>query len=167
MAKRRANWLPTIKSRESPLLICMQVACQILLGKFWWGLQLCFRSHLNKRFEKNYGPPKSQESQFRKFRDSQFGSPKTKWHLGVDLVAKHKKYYKGKVVASPKSKLWWILWICVCPWFIHAPRVLQLCINQLVIWFVQACANIDPLVTLPNPYPRAPTHPFYPQSVVN
>jgi hypothetical protein len=33
-------------------------------------------------------------------------SPKTKWHLGANHVAKHKKYYKGKVVASPKYGPW-------------------------------------------------------------
>ncbi len=43
---------------------------------------------------------------------------------------------RGKVVASPKSKLWWVLWICVCPWFVRAPKVLELCTNQLVVWFV-------------------------------
>jgi hypothetical protein len=42
------------------------------------------------------------------------------------------------VVASPKSGLWWVSWIQVCMWFILAPKVFQLCTNQLVIWF---CAN--------------------------
>ncbi len=49
--------------------------------------------------------------------------------LGIDNTI------RGKVMASPKSGLWWVLWIHVCPWFVHAPKVLQLCINQL-IWFV-------------------------------
>ncbi len=35
----------------------------------------------------------------------------------------------GKVVVSPKSGLWWILWVQVCPWLILASKVLQLCIN--------------------------------------
>jgi hypothetical protein len=29
---------------------------------------------------------------------------------------------RGKVVASPKSRPWWILWICVCPWFVYASK---------------------------------------------
>jgi hypothetical protein len=45
---------------------------------------------------------------------------------------------RGKVVASSKSRPWWILWIQICPWLILAPKVLQLCINQLV-WF---CAGL-------------------------
>jgi hypothetical protein len=42
---------------------------------------------------------------------------------------------RGKVVASPKSGPWWVLWIRICSWFILAPKVLKLCINQLVVWF--------------------------------
>jgi hypothetical protein len=60
----------------------------------------------------------------------------TKWHLGVGLVARHKVYYKGKVVACFKFGPWWILWVRVYSWLIHAPKVLQLCTNQLVVWFV-------------------------------
>jgi hypothetical protein len=34
------------------------------------------------------------------------GNPETKCHLDADPMAKHKIYYKGKVMASPKSGLW-------------------------------------------------------------
>jgi hypothetical protein len=34
------------------------------------------------------------------------GIPGTKCHLDVSLVKRHKVYYKGKVVASPKSGPW-------------------------------------------------------------
>jgi len=34
------------------------------------------------------------------------GSPETKSYLDVGLVERHKVYYKGKVVASPKSGPW-------------------------------------------------------------
>ncbi len=61
------------------------------------------------------------------------GSLGTKWHLGVDPVARHRVYYKGKVVASPKFKPWWVLWIRVCPWLVHAPKVFWLYINQPVV----------------------------------
>jgi hypothetical protein len=43
---------------------------------------------------------------------------------------------RGKVLASPKFGSWWILWVHVCLWLVHAPKMLQLCINQLVVWFV-------------------------------
>jgi hypothetical protein len=57
--------------------------------------------------------------------------------LDVGIMERHRVYYKGKVVASPKSKLWWILWVRICPWFVLAPKVFQLCTNQLVVWFVK------------------------------
>jgi hypothetical protein len=41
------------------------------------------------------------------------------------------------VVASPKFGLWWVLWVRVCMWLMHAPKVLQLCTNELVVLFVQ------------------------------
>jgi len=48
---------------------------------------------------------------------------------------------RGKVVASSKSGSWGILEVCVCSWFIHAPKVLKLCTNQLVVCFVQVHVN--------------------------
>ncbi len=80
---------------------------------------------------KRYGPPKSQESQFKKFQDSNLRvlGQNDIWVLApwpnIDNTI------RGKVVVSPKFGPWWILWICVCSWLLHAPKVLQLSINQL------------------------------------
>jgi hypothetical protein len=41
------------------------------------------------------------------------GSPGTKNHLDVAAVERCRVYYKGEVVASPKSKLWWVLCVRV------------------------------------------------------
>jgi hypothetical protein len=52
---------------------------------------------------------------------------------------------RGKVVASPKSRPWWVLWVRVCPWLVLAPKGLQLCTNRLVlvlcrsVWVIEAC----------------------------
>ncbi len=35
-----------------------------------------------------------------------FGSPRTKCHLDVVLMERHKEYYRAKVVASPKFGPW-------------------------------------------------------------
>ncbi len=43
---------------------------------------------------------------------------------------------KGKVVASPKSRSWWVLWVQGCPWLFLTPKVLKQCTNQRVVWFV-------------------------------
>jgi len=40
---------------------------------------------------------------------------------------------RGKVMASPKSGPWWVLWVHVCSWFVCAPKVSQLCTNQPII----------------------------------
>jgi hypothetical protein len=48
---------------------------------------------------------------------------------------------RGKVMVSPKSKPWWILWVRVCPWLVHAPKVLKLRTNQLVVCFVHIRVN--------------------------
>ncbi len=71
----------------------------------------------------------------------QLGSTGTKWHLVACPLARHKEYYKGEGGGFLKSRPWWILWICVCPWLIRALKVLQLCTNQLVVWFVQVRVN--------------------------
>jgi len=73
-----------------------------------------------------------------------------------------KNTIRGKVVASPKSKPWWILRICLCMWFVHAPKVLQLRTNQLFD-FCRFVWVIELLVTLPNPHPKAPACPFTPK----
>ncbi len=70
---------------------------------------------------------------------------------------------RGKVVASPKSGLWWILLVCVCQWFVHASKVFQLHTNQLVVWFVWFVWIIDLLIICPSPHTRAPIHPSTPE----
>jgi hypothetical protein len=110
-------------------------------------------------------------------------NPGTKWYLGVGPMAKHREYYKGKVMASPKSglwwvlrvcvclvspksKLWWVLWVWVCSWLVLAPKVLQLCTNQLVFGFVQVCVSSWCFFFFLIPSWSSNT-PFYPQSVAN
>jgi len=47
-----------------------------------------------------------------------FGSPRTKCHSDVALWRGTKYTIRGKVVASPKSWPWWVLWVRVCPWWV-------------------------------------------------
>ncbi len=77
-------WIATTKSHESPWCTYVKVARHILVKRCWWGLQLCFRPHLNHM--------STQEVMGFQCH----GSPKTKWHLGVGLVTKYKEYYKGE-----------------------------------------------------------------------
>jgi hypothetical protein len=80
--------------------------------------------------------PKSQKSQLWEFWDShlEVSGQNAIWMWaswrGIDYNI------RGKVVASPKSGLWWVLWVRIYPWWVLAPKVFKLCINQLVVWFV-------------------------------
>jgi hypothetical protein len=61
-----------------------------------------------------------------------FGTPETKCHLDVGLMERHKVYYKGEGGGFPQVWAMVSLMSLNCPWFVLAPKVLQLCINHLV-----------------------------------
>jgi hypothetical protein len=73
------------------------------------------------------------------------GSPGTKSHLDVALVERHKVYSKGEGGGFPQ--VWAVVsLVCLsCPWFVLAPKVLQLCTNHFVlvlckpVWMNKAC----------------------------
>jgi hypothetical protein len=73
---------------------------------------------------------------------------------------------RGKVVVSPKSRPWWILGVWICPWLVRAPKVLKLCTNQFVVWFVLARVNNWCLSVFLVPSWNSST-PFYPQSAMS
>jgi hypothetical protein len=84
-----------------------------------------------------------------------FGSPKTKWHLGVGPVTRHRVYYKGKVVASPKFGPWWVSWIHGYPRFIHAPKCSNYTLTNLLfglcrsMWLSELLVNhLSPILEL-------------------
>ncbi len=141
MAKRRVGikftiWFSTIKSQESTRFPCVQVPCDILFKSSRWKLQFCFRLHLNRRYARKIMGPQSCKS----FNCGNFGT--STWEsqnkmtfkvlvswLGIEYII------RGKVVASPNFGPWWVLWVQVCSWLVLTPKMLQLCTNQLVIWF--------------------------------
>jgi len=73
------------------------------------------------------------------------GSPGTKSHLDVGFVERHKVYYKGEGGGFPQVGAVVNLVNPSCPWLVLAPKVLQLCINHLVlvlcksVWIVNVC----------------------------
>ncbi len=133
-----AVWLPAIKSQELPRFPCVQVVCNIPLESFNKGynfaLDLISIGNLHRELwaPKVVGVPSLGISGF------PLG---TKCHLDVGLMEGKKYDIRGKVVASPKFGLWWVLWVWVCPWLVLAPKVFKLCTNQLVVWFVQICVS--------------------------
>jgi hypothetical protein len=74
-----------------------------------------------------------------------FESLGTKCHLDVGLVEKHKVYYKGEGDGFHQVEAMVSLVSSSCSWLVLAPKVLQLCINHLVlvlcksVWVVEAC----------------------------
>jgi hypothetical protein len=105
-------------------------------------------SYWSEVWKQNYGPPKSCEFQLWEFRDSQLGvlGQNAIWMLVLEPAIEYT--IRGKVVVSPKSEPWWVLWVRVCPWHILARKVIQLCINWLIVWFVQVRVNDWVLVIL-------------------
>jgi hypothetical protein len=122
-------WLSTTKSRESPRFPCVKVACDISLESFDESYNFASNLISIGGPHTKLWAPKVTRILIVRILGLPLGSPETKWHLGVGLVASHKVYYEGKVVASPKSGPWWVLWVRVCSWLILAPKVLQLCSN--------------------------------------
>jgi hypothetical protein len=145
-------WLPTIKSQKSSGFSFVQVTCDIPLESFRWGLQFFLKPHLNRRSaHKIMGPPKSQESQLWEFRDSHFGVWKQNdiWVLVSWPCTKYT--IKGKVVASFKSGPWWVLWVRVCPWLIHAPKGFSYALTNLLFGLCRSVWISELLVNLPSP----------------
>jgi len=127
-------WLSTIKSQESTLV---QVACDISLKisrqDYNFALNLISIKGLHAKL---WGPKVA-------------GVPtlaiSTKCHLDVGLVERHKVTYKGEGGGFPQVQAMVSLVSPSCPWFVLAPKVLQLCTNHFVlvlcrsVWIVYAC----------------------------
>jgi len=133
---------PRIKCQKSPWFTCVQLTCLIPLKSFRQGLQLCFQPHLNWRFaQKVMGLQSHKSPNF-----ENFATPNLEV-MGQNNICVHAPWLgkenikRGKVVVSRKSTPWWILWIYVYSWLVRAPKMLQLCTNQLIIWFVQVHVN--------------------------
>jgi len=130
-------WLPTTKSRESPRFPCVQVACDIPLERY--RRKFNFVSNfisIGGLHTKLWGPKVVGVSTLAISR-LPLESLGTKCYLDVGLMERHKVYYKGEGGGfPPKSGSRWVLWIWVCRWLVLAPKMLQLCSNQLVVWFV-------------------------------
>jgi len=133
-----AIWLATTKSQESNRFPYVQVACDIPFESSRRGLQLCFRPHLNQRSARKIMGPQNCGS-------PNFGNSRTKCHLDVGLVERHRVYYKGEGGGFPQVRAVVSLVSPSCPWLVLAPKVLQLCTNHLVfglcklMWIVDAC----------------------------
>jgi hypothetical protein len=61
------------------------------------------------------------------------GSPRTKCHLDVALLERHKIYYKGEGGGFFKFRAMVSLVSSSCLWLVLAPKMFQLCTNHFVL----------------------------------
>jgi hypothetical protein len=149
-----AIWLLTIKSLKSPWFLFKKVACHMMLGSFDKGYNFSFDLISIKGLHTKLWYFKVvKASILLEFRDSHLGVPRQNDIWVLALWPGIENTTRWKVVVVPKFRSWWILWVCVCLWFVHAPKVFQLRTNQLVVWFLHVHANINVLVNLPSPHP--------------
>ncbi len=109
-----AIWFPTIKSQESTRPRCVQGGggCNTQLKSSQRELQLCFRPRPNRRSKQRVTVPQSYGRRNR----GNFGTPpwesQDKKPFGSRCYGEAQRIlYGGKVVASPESKPWWVLWV--------------------------------------------------------
>ncbi len=102
----------------------------------------------------SYGPPKSRECQLWEFRDSHLGISRQNdiWVLvpwpGIEYTI------RGKVVVSPKSGSWWVLWVHVYSWFVRAPKCFNYALTNLLFSLCKSLWIIELLVNFPSPIPE-------------
>jgi hypothetical protein len=72
---------------------------------------------------------------------------------------------RRKVVASPTSELWWVLWIHVCSLVVHAPKVSNYALTNLLFGLCRSVWIIDWLITLPSAHPKALARPSTPKMI--
>ncbi len=98
-------------------------------------------------------------TQFWEFQDSHLGvlGQNDIWvlvpWLGIEYTI------RGKVVVSPKSKPWWILWIYGCSWFVRAPKCSNYALNNLLFGFCRFVWISELFINLPSLHPEAWAHP--------
>ncbi len=120
-------------------------------------------SSQSKVFRRNYGPPKFWELQFREFWDSNLGvlGQNDIWVLVPWLGTKYT--ISGKVVTSPKSRLCWVLWVRVCPWFVRAPKCSNYALINLLFGFCRSVWIIELLINLLSSIPEYQHAPLPPK----
>jgi hypothetical protein len=99
----------------------------------------------------SYVPPKWWESQLWEFRDSRLGVLGQNDILVLVLWLGIEYTIRGKVVASPKSRPWWVLWVRVCSWFSRAPKCSNYSLTNLLFGLCKFVWMIEMHVNLPSP----------------
>jgi hypothetical protein len=101
-------------------------------------------------FTQNYGPQSCGSPNF-----GNFGTPtweyRDKMTFGCWFCGQTKYTIRGKVVASPKSEPWWILWVRGYPWHVRAPKCSNYALTNLLLSLCKSMWVIILVVNLPSP----------------
>jgi hypothetical protein len=153
-------WFLTTKSRKSPECTYVQVACHISLEICQRGLQLCFKSHLNQRFEqKVMGLQNCENLNFKNFETPKLGvsGQNDFWVLALWLSTENTirgRWWLPPSLSHDES--------CESM-FARGLSVHEKCFNytltNLLFGLCKFMWIIDLLITHHNPHPRAPTRP--------
>jgi len=92
------------------------------------------------------------------------GNPRTKCHLDVGLMERHRVYYKGEGGGFPQVRAVVSLMSSSCSWLVLTPKVLQLCINHLVLVLCRFVWVVKPYQFFLVPSQSSST-PLYPSKV--
>jgi hypothetical protein len=136
------------------------LTCRWHATHFWKAFDKGYslKLHFNQRsFTQNYGPPKLQESQLWEFRDSHLEILGQNDIWVLVLWPSTEYTIRGKAVASPKSKSWWVLWVLwvrVCPWFVRAPKRSNYALTNLLFGLCRSVWVIEFFVNLPSTIPK-------------
>ncbi len=129
-----AIWFFTIESQKLTQFPCVQVVCDIPLNFLDEGYNCTLNLILIRGLHVKLWAPKIAKVPIVGVLGLALRSPRTKWHLGAGSMARHIIYYKREGGGlPPKSGPWWVLWIYVCSWFIHAPKCSNYALTNL--WF--------------------------------
>jgi hypothetical protein len=160
-----AIWLRPLKVRNRPNFL----ACKQRATYHWKALKRAITlrqtSLQSEVCARSYAPSKSRESQLLEFRDFHMGVPGQKGHLDVAPMERCRVYYKGEGGGFPQVRAVVSLVCPSCPWFVLAPKVLQLCTNHFVlvlcrsVWVSEACH----FFLIPS---QSSSTPFYPSIVL-
>jgi hypothetical protein len=90
---------------------------------------------------------------------SPLGNPRTKCHLDVGLVERHKVYYMGEGGGFPQVQAMVSLVSLSYPWLVLASKMLQLCTNHFVLVLCRSASyrvrvSSWSLSILPSPIPE-------------
>jgi hypothetical protein len=80
-----------------------------------------------------------------------FRTPRTKWHLGVGPMTRHRVYYNGEGGGFPQIWAMVSLVSSCCPWPIRAPKSCNYTLTNLLFGLYRFVWVIEVLFNLPNP----------------